>query len=114
VGFAFAGVRGEGEHGDAGGGGVKDEGDRAGLGIVAGQGGDAGSVGLGPGRLGYPGCCAGPECERRRPACRRGRDGQGEKVRVSLAPDTLVKLPTGIDEALLTLSDVFAPATAPR
>ena len=48
VGFALAGVRGDGEHGDAGGGGVQDEGDRAGFGVVAGQGGDPGAVGLGP------------------------------------------------------------------
>ena len=39
VGFALVGVRGKGEHGDAGCGGVKDERDRAGVGVVAGQGG---------------------------------------------------------------------------
>jgi hypothetical protein len=42
MGLALVGVRGEGEHGDAGGGGVQDEGDRAGFGVVAGQGGDPG------------------------------------------------------------------------
>ena len=36
VGFALARVRGDGEHGDAGRGGVQDEGDCAGFGIVAG------------------------------------------------------------------------------
>jgi hypothetical protein len=48
VGFALAGVRGDGEHGDTGRGGVQDQGDRAGPGVVAGQGGDPGTVGLGP------------------------------------------------------------------
>src|SRR6266487_1673365 len=54
VGFALAGVRGEREHGDARGGGVQDEGDRLSLGVVAGQGGDAGPFGLGPGWLWCP------------------------------------------------------------
>ena len=36
VGLAFVGVRGEGEHRDARGGGVQDERDRAGVGVVAG------------------------------------------------------------------------------
>jgi len=48
VGFALAGVRGGGEHGDAGRGGVQDQGDRAGLGVMTGQGGDPGTLGLGP------------------------------------------------------------------
>jgi hypothetical protein len=49
VSFALISVRGEGEHGDAGGGDVQDEGHGPGLGVVAGQGGDPGAVGLGPG-----------------------------------------------------------------
>jgi transposase len=48
VGLAIVGVGGDGEHGDAGRGGVEDEGDGAGFGVVAGQGGDPGAVGLGP------------------------------------------------------------------
>jgi hypothetical protein len=42
VSFAIAGVRGEGEHRDARRGRVQDERDRAGLEVVAGQGGDPG------------------------------------------------------------------------
>ena len=41
VGFAFVGVRGDGEDGDAGGGGVEDEGDGLAVGVAAGQGDDA-------------------------------------------------------------------------
>jgi hypothetical protein len=51
VGFALVGVRGDGEHGDVGGGGVQDEADRLGLGVATGQGQDPGAVGLGPGLL---------------------------------------------------------------
>ena len=58
VGFAFVGVGGEGEDGGAGGGGVQDEADGTGVGVVAGQGDDRGSVGLGPGLPG--GGCAFP------------------------------------------------------
>ena len=58
VGFSFAGVGGEGEDGGAGGGGVQDEADGAAVGVVAGQGDDRGSVGLGPGLPG--GGCAFP------------------------------------------------------
>ena len=36
VGFAFVGVGGDGEHGDVGGGGVEDEADRLGVGVLAG------------------------------------------------------------------------------
>src|SRR4029077_6416436 len=54
VGFALAGVRGDGEHYGVGRGGVQDEGDRAGLGVVAGQGGDPGPFGIGPRCLGCP------------------------------------------------------------
>ena len=49
VGFALAGMRGKSEHSDARGSGVQDERDRTGPGVVAGQGGDAGPFGLGPG-----------------------------------------------------------------
>jgi hypothetical protein len=52
VGFALVGVGGDGEHGDGGGGVVKDEADGLGLGVVAGQGKDPGTVGVGPGLLG--------------------------------------------------------------
>ena len=52
VGFAFAGVGGEGEDGGAGGAGVQDEADGAGAGVVAGQGDNLGTVDLGPGRRG--------------------------------------------------------------
>jgi hypothetical protein len=51
VGLSLVGVRGDGEHGDVGGGGVQDEADRLGLGVAAGQGQDPGTVGLGPGLL---------------------------------------------------------------
>ena len=51
VGFSLVGVRGDGEHGDVGGGGIEDEADRLGLGVAAGQGEDPGTVGLGPGLL---------------------------------------------------------------
>ena len=54
VGLALVGVRGEGEHGDAGGGDIQDEGDRLGLGVVPGQGGNEGPVSLRPGRLRCP------------------------------------------------------------
>ena len=54
MGFAFVGVRGDGEHGDAGRVGVEDEGDCAGFRVMAGQGGDPGAVGLGPRCLGCP------------------------------------------------------------
>ena len=59
VGFAFVGVRGEGEHGDARGGGVQDEGDRAGFGVVAGQRGDPGASGFRPGRFRCPAAAPG-------------------------------------------------------
>ena len=49
VGFAFAGVGGEGEDGGAGGGGIQDEADRLAVRVVAGQGDDRGAVDLGPG-----------------------------------------------------------------
>ncbi len=58
VGFSFVGVGGEGEDGGAGGGGVQDQADGAADGVVAGQGDDRGSVGLGPGLAG--GGCAFP------------------------------------------------------
>ena len=58
VGFAFAGVGGEGEDGGAGGAGIQDQADRLAVGVVAGQGDDRGSVGLGPGLL--RGGCAFP------------------------------------------------------
>ena len=60
VSLALVGVRGDGEHGDAGRGGVQDEGDCAGFGVVAGQGGDPGAIGLGPGQLGYRAAVPGP------------------------------------------------------
>jgi len=60
VGFAFVGVGGEGEHGDARGGRVQDEHDRLGFSVVAGQGGDPGPVGLGPGQLRYRAAMPGP------------------------------------------------------
>jgi WD domain, G-beta repeat len=44
VGFALVGVRGQGEHGDAGRGGVQDQGDHLSLRVVAGQGGDRGPL----------------------------------------------------------------------
>ena len=52
VGFAFVGVRGDGEDGDAGGGGVEDEGDGLAFGVAACQGNDARAVGLRPGLFG--------------------------------------------------------------
>ncbi len=58
VGFALVGVRGEGEEGGAGGGGVQDEADGLAFRVVAGQGDNRGAVGLGPGRRG--GCDAFP------------------------------------------------------
>ena len=57
VGLALVGVRGDGEQGDVGGGGVQDEADRLGLGVAAGQGEDPGAVGLGPGLLGWTRPC---------------------------------------------------------
>ena len=51
MGFSFVGVGGDGEDGDVGGGGVQDEADRLGFGVVAGQGEDPGAVGVGPGLL---------------------------------------------------------------
>jgi hypothetical protein len=53
VGLAVVGVRGDGEHGDAGRGGVQDERDHAGFGVVAGQGGDRWPARLGPRWLRY-------------------------------------------------------------
>ena len=52
VGLPFVGVRGDGEHGDVGRGVVEDEADRAGLGVLAGQRQDPGTLGVGPGLLG--------------------------------------------------------------
>src|SRR5712691_7009079 len=49
VGFAFVGVGGDGEDGDAGRGGVQDEADGLAVRFVASQGDGLGSVGLGPG-----------------------------------------------------------------
>ncbi len=46
--FTLVGVGGDGEGGDAGGGGIQDQGDRLGLGILTGQGGDPGTVDVGP------------------------------------------------------------------
>ena len=63
VGFAFVGVRGDGEQGDVGGGGVQDEADRLGLGVAAGQGEDPGAVGVGPGLLGVDAALADPVVE---------------------------------------------------
>jgi hypothetical protein len=51
VGLSLVGVRGDGEHGGVGGGGVQDEADRLALGVPAGQGDDPGAVGLWPGLL---------------------------------------------------------------
>src|SRR5689334_1542602 len=56
VGFAFLGVGGEGVHGDVRGGGVQDQGDGLAAGVVPGQGGDPGSVGV---LLGLAGGAAG-------------------------------------------------------
>ena len=47
VGFAFVGVGGNGEQGDAGGGFVQDEADGAAVGVGLGQGDDRGAAGLG-------------------------------------------------------------------
>ena len=63
VGLAFVGVRGDGEHGDVGGGVVQDKADRLGLGVAAGQGEDPGTVGLGPGLLGVDAALADPVME---------------------------------------------------
>src|ERR1035441_3565470 len=52
VGFSFAGVRGDGEQGGVGGGGVQDEADGLALGVAAGQRDDPGAVGFWPGWLG--------------------------------------------------------------
>src|ERR1022692_2933968 len=52
VGFAFVGVRGDGEQGGVGGGGVQDEADGLALGVAAGQRDDPGAVGFWPGWLG--------------------------------------------------------------
>ena len=60
VGFSFVGVRGDGEDGDAGGGGVQDEGDGLAFGVAAGQGDEPGAVGLRPGLLGERCGRAGP------------------------------------------------------
>ena len=51
VGLALVGVRGDGEDGGVGGGGVQDEADRLAVGVAVGQGDDLGSVGLRPGLL---------------------------------------------------------------
>ena len=63
VGFAFVGVGGDGEHGDVGGGGVQDQADRLGLGVLAGQGKDPGAVGVGPGLLGVDAAVPDPVVE---------------------------------------------------
>ena len=60
VGFAFVGVRGDGEDGDAGGGGVEDEGDGLAFGVAARQGDGPRPVGLRPGLLGERCGRAGP------------------------------------------------------
>jgi hypothetical protein len=59
VGFAFFGVRGDGEEGDARRGRIQNDSDGAGFGVMAGQGGDPGSVGLGPGWPGRGGVVPG-------------------------------------------------------
>ena len=51
VGLPLVGMGREGEHRDVSCGRVQDERDRAGFWVVAGQGGDPGPVGLGPGLL---------------------------------------------------------------
>jgi hypothetical protein len=53
VGLAFVGVGGDGVHGDVGGGGVEDKADGLAVGVAAGQGDDAGAVGVGPGEFGW-------------------------------------------------------------
>jgi len=63
VGLAFVGVGGDGEQGDVGGGGVQDEADGLGLGVVAGQGEDPGAVGVGPGLLRVDAALADPVVE---------------------------------------------------
>ncbi len=63
VGFSLVGVRSYGEHGAVGGGGVHDEDDRLGLGVLAGQGKDPRAVGLGPGLLGNGVAVSGPVVE---------------------------------------------------
>ncbi len=52
MGFAFVGVRGDSEEGDAGGGGVEDEGDGLAVGVPARQGDGPGAVDLRPGLSG--------------------------------------------------------------
>ena len=51
VGLSLVGVRGDGEHGDVGRGGVQDQADRLGLGVAAGQRKDPGTLVVGPGLL---------------------------------------------------------------
>src|SRR6266852_6154890 len=58
VGLAVVGMGGDGVDGDAGGGGIQDQGDGAGVVVVASQGGDRGPVGVVPGLLGV--CAAVP------------------------------------------------------
>src|ERR1700677_1047675 len=63
MGFSLVGVGGDGEHGDAGAGGVQDQGDRLALGITAGQGDCPRAVALRPGLLGRAKSLPGPLAE---------------------------------------------------
>ena len=63
MGLALVGVRGDGEHDGAGGGGIQDEADGLALGIPAGQGDDPGSVGFWPGLFGLGEALPGPLVE---------------------------------------------------
>ena len=66
VGFAFVGVRGDGEDGDAGGGGVEDEADGLAVGVAAGQGDDRGPSVSGQACSGCAAAVPGPVVEVRR------------------------------------------------
>src|SRR6266566_3070518 len=72
VGFAFVGVGGDGEDGDARGGGGEDEGDRLAVGVAAGQGDRPGALDLRPGPLGDRPAVSGLIVE----SCEHGRRGR--------------------------------------
>jgi hypothetical protein len=87
-------VRGDGEQGGVGRGGVEDEGHHLGLWVTAGQGEDAGAVGLGPGMVGLDAALADPVAV-------VGEDGVGA-----------VDLVAGGGEVLADRAELGAPVVA--
>jgi len=102
VSFSLVGMSSDGEHGDVGGGVIKDQADRLGLGIPAGQGNDAGSIGFRPGPLGDGEALSGVLAE----ACRHdvgpvdlvadGAEVLADRAEVGTAADAVFHEPGGL------------------